>query len=160
MKLGIVPVALLAGALLAGGCSMIESLGGDQSAPAAAAPPPEAAAPKPKAVALASPETEAQIPRPKRKPDMVDPKALVGLDKTAISDLFGSPHRESAADPAVVWTWQADGCEMRLYLYPDVQNDTFKALAYEITTADGRKTSLLIDTCASRLKWANADAKR
>jgi hypothetical protein len=160
MKLGIVPAALFMGALLTGGCSMIDGQGGEKPAPAATAAPDTAETPKPKTVALADTETTSRIPRPKRKPEMVDPKALVGLDKTAISDLFGSPHRESSADPAVVWAWQADGCEMRLYLYPDVQNDTFKALAYEITTADGRKTSLLIDTCASRLKWANADAKR
>lgn len=159
MKLGIAAIALFVGALLGSGCSMIENLAGDEPAPAASAPPATAQA-TPKAVALAAPEAVPLVPRPKRKPDMIDPKALVGLDKTAISKLFGSPHRESAADPAVVWAWQADGCEMRLYLYPDVQNDTFKALAYEITTADGRKTSLLIDTCASRLKWAHADAKR
>tara|TARA_R110000787_G_scaffold27728_4_gene76452 strand:- start:358 stop:849 length:492 start_codon:yes stop_codon:yes gene_type:complete len=100
------------------------------------------------------------VPRPKRKPDILDPKTLVGLDKAAISALFGDPHRITLSQPALVWSWVADGCEMRLFLYPDVGDKTFRALAYEINASQEKNKAVLVDTCASRLKWAHAAAAR
>lgn len=122
---------------------------------------PTAATPGPEVnPALAARTSTDEMPRPKRKPDIVDPKALVGLDKAAISSIFGEPHRITVAQPALVWSWQTDECEMRLFLYPDVADRTFRALAYEISVADEKHKAVIVDTCASRLKWAHAEDSR
>lgn len=100
---------------------------------------------------------DAAIPRPKTKPEIVDPKALVGLDKEAIEQMLGSPHHITLAQPATVWAWEQDGCRMRLFFYPDLNEQKFRALTYEISADTPKKNAMLIETCASRIKWANAE---
>ena len=105
------------------------------------------------------------VPRPKTKPAIIDPKALVGLDKSAIAEILGEPHRITLAQPATVWAWEQDGCRMRLFFYPDLARQKFRALTYEISTDAKTKSqrardSMLIETCASRIKWANAGIAR
>lgn len=105
------------------------------------------------------------VPRPKTKPAIIDPKALVGLDKSAITEILGEPHRITLAQPATVWAWEQDGCRMRLFFYPDLARQKFRALTYEISTGAKTKSqrardSMLIETCASRIKWANAGVAR
>ena len=97
------------------------------------------------------------IPRPKTKPEIVDPKALVGLDKQAIEKMLGAPHHITLAQPATVWAWTQDGCRMRLFFYPDLNAQKFRALTYEISADQPKKNAMLIETCASRIKWANAE---
>ncbi len=97
------------------------------------------------------------IPRPKTKPEIVDPKALVGLDKQSIELIFGAPHHITLAQPATVWAWEQDGCRMRLFFYPDLTAQKFRALAYEISASQPKKNAMLIETCASRIKWSNAE---
>ena len=100
---------------------------------------------------------EAVVPRPKTKPEIVDPKALVGLDKETIEQMLGSPHHITLAQPATVWVWEQDGCRMRLFFYPDLNAQKFRALTYEISADMPKKNAMLIETCASRIKWANAE---
>jgi hypothetical protein len=100
---------------------------------------------------------DAAIPRPKTKPEIVDPKALVGLDKETIEQMLGSPHHITLAQPATVWAWEQDGCRMRLFFYPDLNAQKFRALTYEISADMPKKNAMLIETCASRIKWANAE---
>lgn len=100
---------------------------------------------------------EVVIPRPKTKPEIVDPKALVGLDKQAIEKMLGAPHHITLAQPATVWAWTQDGCRMRLFFYPDLNAQKFRALTYEISADQPKKNAMLIETCASRIKWANAE---
>lgn len=97
------------------------------------------------------------VPRPKTKPEIVDPKALVGLDKETIEQMLGSPHHITLAQPATVWAWEQDGCRMRLFFYPDLNAQKFRALTYEISAEMPKKNAMLIETCASRIKWANAE---
>lgn len=99
----------------------------------------------------------ARVPRPKVKPEIVDPKALVGLDKQAIAQMLGAPHHITLAQPATVWAWEQDGCRMRLFFYPDLAAQKFRALTYEISADQPKKNATLIETCASRIKWANAE---
>lgn len=149
---------------LVSGCAMLDRMeksadGGSEEKKKVAVWEPTAATPGPDS-AVATRASADQTPRPKRKPDIVDPKALVGLDKAAISSIFGQPHRITVAQPALVWSWQTEDCEMRLFLYPDVGNQTFRALAYEISAAEERHKAVVVDTCASRLKWAHAEDSR
>lgn len=100
------------------------------------------------------------VPRPKSKPEIVDPKALVGLDKAAIAQMLGAPHHITLAQPATVWAWEQDGCRMRLFFYPDLAAQKFRALTYEVSADQPKKNAMLIETCASRIKWANAETSR
>lgn len=145
------------------GCSALEGLGGASEK----SPPP----PKPKVVVREAPDIVTKIPakpvppvdntpRPKRKPDMLDPKTLVGLDKAAVSALFGEPYQVATSQLALVWMWKTDDCEMRVFFYPDVADKKFKALAYEIHVLNPKNKAVVLDTCASRLKWAHAEATR
>lgn len=160
---------LLCGMLVAGisalsGCSFLEDLGGAMSnnaPPASAGAPPEAApngGSEPSAASTSPPL--ATTPVPKRKPDIVDPKTLVGLDKAAVTALFGEPHSITLAQPALVWSWRTDDCVLRLFFYPDVSDRKFKALAYQINTTEEKHKAVVIDTCATRLKWAHDEATR
>ena len=157
------PILAAVAAALAG-CAVVEELE-DALTPHDQVPVQQSAVPTASAEAAGtgqSPEDAAadDIPRPKRKPEIVDPKTLVGLDKTAVAALFGEPHRIIMSEPAIILSWQADGCEMRLYFYPDVADRTFRALTYEINAPEGQQKVVLQDTCASRLKWANAEKSR
>lgn len=103
---------------------------------------------------------DANVPRPKIKPEIVDPKTLVGLDKMAIEQMLGAPQHITLAQPATVWAWEQDGCRMRLFFYPDLAAQKFRALTYEISAEQPKKNAMLIETCASRIKWANAETPR
>lgn len=103
---------------------------------------------------------DANVPRPKIKPEIVDPKSLVGLDKMAIEQMLGAPQHITLAQPATVWAWEQDGCRMRLFFYPDLAAQKFRALTFEISAEQPKKNAMLIETCASRIKWANAETSR
>ncbi len=103
---------------------------------------------------------DADVPRPKIKPEIVDPKSLVGLDKVAIEQMLGAPHHITLAQPATVWTCEQDGCRMRLFFYPDLAAQKLRALTYEVSADLPKKNATLIETCASRIKWANAETSR
>lgn len=156
-------VLALAAVVSMSGCAVLDEL--DQSFSSKPSSPADVGAviepePAKPPVVMARRATPEITPRPKRKPDIVDPKTLVGLDKASISALFGEPHRITMAQPALVWSWATVGCEMRLFLYPDVADKTFRALAYEINAAPAKHKAVMVDTCASRLKWAHAEATR
>ena len=129
---------LLCGMLAAGisalsGCSFLDDLGGAMSKK----PPPSSVGAQPESVPNGGPESPvaeappplATTPVPKRKPDIVDPKSLVGLDKAAVTALFGEPHSITLAQPALGWSWRTDDCVLRRCFYPDVSERKFKALA-------------------------------
>ena len=103
---------------------------------------------------------DADVPRPKTKPEIVDPRSLVGLDKEAIEQMFGAPQSVTIAQPATVWAWERDGCRMRLFFYPDIAAQKLRALTYEISADQPTKNATLIETCVSRIKWANAETTR
>lgn len=103
---------------------------------------------------------DVNVPRPKTKPEIVDPRTLVGLDKMAIEQMLGAPQHITLAQPATVWAWEQDGCRMRLFFYPDLAAQKFRALTYEISAEQPDKNAMLIETCASRIKWAHAKTPR
>tara|TARA_R110002072_G_scaffold42848_3_gene120734 strand:- start:3174 stop:3722 length:549 start_codon:yes stop_codon:yes gene_type:complete len=118
----------------------------------------EAAAARTKAKRVSA--GDANVPRPKTKPEIVDPRTLVGLDKMAIEEILGAPQHITLTQPATVWAWEQDGCRMRLFFYPDLAAQKFRALTYEISADQPKKNAMLIETCASRIKWANAKTPR
>jgi hypothetical protein len=158
-------------ALMISGCTLVEQIGaltapddnaavptvGDLRSAADWADPEDLKDGGSKSKATRTSSGDTHIPRPKMKPEIVDPKALVGLDKQAIEQMLGAPHHITLAQPATVWAWEQDGCRMRLFFYPDLTAQKFRALTYQISADQPKKNAMLIETCASRIKWANAE---
>lgn len=167
-------VGALAVSGLLSGCALVEKMnslgtnGNQVAAPTASELRSQVDWADPKDVAAVSTTTRpkrktipgANVPRPKTKPEIVDPKSLVGLDKLAIEEMLGAPQHITLAQPATVWAWEQDGCRMRLFFYPDLAAKKFRALTYEISAEQPKKNAMLIETCASRIKWANAKTPR
>jgi hypothetical protein len=57
--------------------------------------------------------------------------ALVGLTDLAIRTELGDPEGVSARPPATVWRYGFDGCDLELFLFPDVGGGAPKALTFE-----------------------------
>jgi hypothetical protein len=119
---------------------------------AVAAPPAaKAAPPEPPPPPTASP------PLPERKPDSVatgsvarvDPKQIVGLGFRQTEDLLGLPAKQEEKPPAKVWIYSADGCELDIFFYADINTREFRALTYEIK--DNQAMGGSNDRCLARL---------
>lgn len=173
---GVVCALAISGAIsgLVSGCVLVEQIGALQERDTRAsvptlselqsqvdwADPENLASPEIAKKTKRKPVSDANVPRPKVKPVIVDPKSLVGLDKLAIEEMLGAPQHITLAQPATVWAWEQDGCRMRLFFYPDLAAQKFRALTYEISADQPKKNAMLIETCASRIKWANAKTPR
>jgi hypothetical protein len=100
-----------------------------------AAPRAPAAAPK------SAQAKEASPPVPRRKPAAspeltrvdADPQRLVGLDFDGTIALLGDPAAMLEQPPAKVWAYAGGGCVFRVFFYPGVDDQGFRALAYEVT---------------------------
>lgn len=147
-----VRIAAVVAVLAVSGCAVIDEVDRALSPPVTSAAP--AGASSGDAAAAEA------VPLPKRKPVVIDPKSLVGLDKAAVTDLFGAPHSITFAEPAMVWAWQLQGCRMKLFFYPDVAEKTFRALTWEVSGDGAPGSSALAETCPSRIRRAHADVPR
>jgi len=58
---------------------------------------------------------------------------LAGLNEAQVVDRFGRPDHIAAAGQGVRWTWQAEGCEMTVTLFPDVAAQMRRVFATELT---------------------------
>lgn len=63
-----------------------------------------------------------------------DPASLVGLDKAQTVARLGRPSSVRSKPPATVWRYAGTNCAMELFFYMDLQSQSFRALAYEVTT--------------------------
>ncbi|MFO1059165.1 MAG: hypothetical protein U1E53_19640 [Dongiaceae bacterium] len=68
---------------------------------------------------------------------LLDPGQLVGLDLAAVTRLLGQPAAQSERPPAKVWSYNGDGCSLRVFVYPDINTRLFRALTYDIQGTDG-----------------------
>jgi hypothetical protein len=80
---------------------------------------------------------------------LLDPGELIGLDLAAISRLLGQPTTQSDRPPAKVWSYNGDGCSLRVFVYPDINTRLFRALTYDIQGTDG--TPVAKRRCFTRL---------
>lgn len=167
MRTWIVPALAAAGIVAVSGCAMFDEFDrasprdeGLASLPAVWPDSGFDSLPREATTVTGPPISAESVPMPKRKPLLIDPKSLVGLDQSAVFLLFGEPHQVTQAQPATVWVWEMNGCRMRLFFYPDVAAKTFRALTYEVSADSPKSNSLLTDVCPSRIKWAHAEASR
>lgn len=75
---------------------------------------------------------------------------LAGLNETQVVDRFGRPDHIAAAGQGVRWTWQAEGCEMTVTLFPDVAAQKRRVFATELTGPS--RSDLGEDGCLDRLE--------
>lgn len=69
---------------------------------------------------------------------MIEPANLVGKKRSDVTRLLGAPDRISKDDPSLVWTYEADGCALRIYFYPDLKTSAFHVLKFSLAGADGK----------------------
>lgn len=102
-------------------------------------PPPDETANFPR-----PPERPTRAPEPKPVqavspfPTLSDPGDLIGKSEAEVYVLLGpaSGRREEA--PATVLEYQTGSCSLDLFLYMDMENRTFRTLAYDIRSLDQR----------------------
>jgi hypothetical protein len=128
------PVAVAVSVLLAS-CSYFQP-------PEAPKPPVRAAKAAPaetKAIPIVQPPPEEKpaafpVPRPVAKPNMLDPKILVGLDQVAVEDLIGKPLDIYDEPPATVWSYKGEACSLDVYFFLDIGTHKMRALSYDVKT--------------------------
>ena len=81
-------------------------------------------------------ETAALPGAPGEPRDMPDVDSLLGLDFSAVRDLLGEASLEEIQAPATVWTYSGRGCVLSIFFYPHVDGGDFKALTYDVRSAD------------------------
>ena len=80
-------------------------------------------------------------PLPRRKPEAIsevtlvgaDPLRLVGLDFDGTKALLGDPAARMDQPPAKIWAYTSGGCMFSVFFYPNVDDQVFRVLAFEVT---------------------------
>ena len=81
--------------------------------------------------ALPSVPTEPEEPQA-----TLDVDSLLGLDFSGVSELLGAASLEEIQAPATVWTYSGRGCVLSIFFYPHVDGGDFRALTYDVRSAD------------------------
>jgi len=163
------PIAIALAALLAS-CAWIENAFG----PAPEKAPPPAAAPvreetKPIAIVQSPPgaqagtgkQTAALPPaRPQPKPNMLDPKILVGLDQVAVEELIGKPLGINDEPPATVWSYRNEDCTLDVFFYLDIGTHKLRALSYDVKTGSKSGLDGAAKLCVGRIQAENRAKQR
>jgi len=61
---------------------------------------------------------------------------LVGLSQSDAAKLFGPPAESKELPPSRIWTYHSAVCDMKLFFYPEVRGQAFRALTYQIDERD------------------------
>ena len=75
-------------------------------------------------------------PPPEPEPPSSLPAKLVGLNESQLLAVLGAPTESEARAPGKVWHYRKANCTLSISLYPEVQSQTFRSLAYEVTSND------------------------
>lgn len=77
------------------------------------------------------PVTLAALPAPS-KPQL-SPKALLGMNEVEARKTLGEPEEIQENPPSQVWKYKVSGCELDLFLYPDLNSRTFYVLQFDLS---------------------------
>lgn len=72
--------------------------------------------------------------------EILDVDSLLGLDFTGVRELLGTASFEEIQAPATVWTYSGRGCVLSIFFYPHVDGGEFRALTYDVRSADKAPT--------------------
>ena len=71
------------------------------------------------------------------------PQKLIGLDQQEVKELLGTATRTREVAPAVVWEYRQKACALDIFFYLDLASQRFRALAYDMKSADGNEDRTL-----------------
>lgn len=86
------------------------------------------------------------------------PQRLIGLDQREVTDLLGPAIRAREVSPAVVWEYRLSTCALDIFFYLDLASQRFRALAYDMRSADGKEDKSLA-FCLDRIREQNRVGK-
>lgn len=112
------------------------------------APPPPRHTATPHAAHTASAPATTAAPEPAASPPG-PPISVDGLSAGAVRDLLGTPASRTTAAPGETWTYRDGGCELRLFLFPDVASGGLRVLDHRI--ADAAPAAADPQACLRRL---------
>ncbi len=78
------------------------------------------------------------------------PVVVNGLSGTAVRSLLGQPSTQAGPAPGETWTYRSGGCEVELYLFPDVKHGGLQVLDYRVSGAGARNDAK--QACLRRLR--------
>lgn len=81
-----------------------------------------------------------------------EPPPVVGLNRSALVEQFGSPVAEREAAPARVIEFASDDCRLAAYLYFDTARNDFYVLQYQVNGMTERNDAA--DRCLKRIRDA------
>ncbi len=154
---------LLLGFVLAlGGCAQISNWFDRPKA----APPEAIEAPTPRAQPVRRPRppaphrSEAAV-KPAEPPQTtqvasIDPRSLVGLTAPDVSRLLGAPGKTLMDQMSLIWTYDGEGCVLRIYFYPDLKTAAFHVLKYSVDGANGQPLADAMP-CLRQIQSARSD---
>jgi hypothetical protein len=108
-----------------------------QAAPAAA-PTPTPQEPPPRKIARHVEHHPTPDEAPEEQVAMIDPMALVGKKREDVTKLLGAPTRILKEDMSLIWSYEADGCALKVYFYPDIKTSAFHVLKFSLAAGDGK----------------------
>ncbi len=112
------------------------------TAPARVPPPPAPPAPTWNSAGTAETKAAAASEPP--------PVVVNGLSGTAVRSLLGQPSTQAGPAPGETWTYRSGGCEVELYLFPDVKHGGLQVLDYRVSGAGARNDAK--QACLRRLR--------
>jgi hypothetical protein len=91
------------------------------------------------------------------KPEMIDPKSLLGLDPSGVEKRLGTPARMENGTLSRKWVYAASGCSFSVFFYPNVNSTSFRVLKYGSNKDSGEATDST-DACIRRILTARNNA--
>ena len=158
-------VAIAGLALVLGGCTLF----GQEDEPAVAVAAPAPAEPQEPAPVLPSPrpanleESYAVLP-PEPEPEPVEAETTVGMDFLDLRRLLGDPNEQQVRAPGEVWTYKGENCSLTVFFYPQVGEDGYRALIYEVedqeaALSDGLSERERANACVTAIKGERSSGR-
>ena len=107
-----------------------------------------------------APQTVKPAPAEEKLPKTAQlvPRKLIGLDQREVTDLLGPAIRTREVPPAVVWEYRLNACALDVFFYMDLTSKRFRALAYDMKSADGKQDKSLA-LCLDRIREQSRGGK-
>lgn len=102
-----------------------------------------------------TPVAKPTAPEPPPTKPQVDPLRLVGLGRSALADLMGTPDILHTEPPGEVWLYKSDACVAHIYLYEEDGPEDYQ-VSYVETQNKGARVSRA--ECLSHLAAGSASA--
>jgi hypothetical protein len=68
----------------------------------------------------------------------LEPATLVGKRRSDVTKLLGTPSNIAKEEMSLIWSYEADGCALKIYFYPDLKTSAFHVLKFSLAGSDGK----------------------